>query len=151
MRQELVMKPSRHWLDAAASLCDEIGPEDGLDPRRLSRALETKRQSHKTKQLCKAAQRTLSLSWGGAFGDPILQSLSITDVTPDEGGASLLISFSCKDDGTSSDTTRILAKLHAVQGLLRAAIARSVNRKRVPTLKFKRVRANSEVSSHACT
>jgi hypothetical protein len=80
------MNPSRHWLDVAASLCDEIGPEDGLDPRRLSRALETKRQSPKTKPLCKAGQRTLSLSWGGAFGDPILQSLSITDVTPDEGG-----------------------------------------------------------------
>jgi ribosome-binding factor A len=140
---------TKRWRKSAASLCEEIGPEDGIDSRRLSRAFMTEKGDRKSRQLCKAAQRTLTLLLGGEFGDPLLQCLTLVDVTSDEAGASLLISLRYQNAGSSLHEDRILEKLRAVHGSLRAAVARSVNRKRVPALRFKLLRASSEVISHA--
>lgn len=143
------MDSTKRWRQSAASLCEEIGPEDGVDPRRLSRTFAMEKEGHKSRQLCKAAQRTLSLLLGGEFSDSLLQCLTVVDVTSDEAGASLSISFIYRNAGSPAHEDRILEKLHAVQGSLRAAIARSVNRRRVPVLRFKLMRSDSEVVSHA--
>ena len=143
------MNLTKRWRQNALSLCEEIGPEDGIDSRRLSRTFVMEKEGHKSRQLCKAAQRTLSLLMGGEFSDPLLQCLTVADVTSDEAGASLLISFVLRSAGSPAPEDRILEKLYTVQGSLRAAIARSVNRKRVPALRFKLSRLESEVISHA--
>jgi len=59
------VKISTQWLNEAKKLCDEIGPEDGVDPRLLVKAHRTKNNSRKTMQLCKEAKHTLSLVMAG--------------------------------------------------------------------------------------
>lgn len=143
------MKYSKRWLEGAASLCDEIGAEDGVDPRRLSRVSEGERKRYKSRQLCKAAKQTLSLVMGGALSDPILQGLEVDEVTSSEDGQSLVIAIRCDEVGCTVRGGSILERLYAVQGFLRAEIARSVKRKRVPALRFKAVPASNEVDRDA--
>jgi ribosome-binding factor A len=144
------MKPTKQWLEGAKLLCDAIGPDDGLDSRLLSRSFTHEKTSYKSWQLCKVAKHSLTLVLSGEFSDPMLHNLVIVDVTPHGEGESLLISFSNNAAGSVANDEKILEKLHAIQGSLRAAIARSVKRKRVPALRFKQVQGDSEESSHAC-
>jgi ribosome-binding factor A len=146
---EQVMKPTKQWFERAALLCDEIGPEDGIDSRQLSRIFAEDKISYKSRQLCKVARQTLSLQLSGEFGDPVLQNLVIVDVTSNEDGSTLLVLFSYEDKSSSMKEVKVMDKLQRVQGSLRAAIARSVSRKRVPALRFKQVEANGEESSYA--
>jgi len=143
------MQQTKKWIERARLLCDEIGPEDGIDSRLLSRAVVIEKQSNKGRQLCKVAKRTLSFVLGGELSDPMLQTLLVVDVTSSEAGETLYISISVQDDESAAHAERILQKLNAIQGSLRAAIARSVKRKRVPGLRFKLVQAESEENSHA--
>ncbi len=143
------MKNSKQWLNEAKQLCDELGPEDGVDPRILARKQDTKPKSHKGQQLCKEAKHTLSLVLAGELSDPTLQNLEVVDVTTNEDGQFLYVSVSHIDTGIAPDEHQILIKLQAIQGYLRSAIAQSVKRKRVPAFKFKLVRAPKEVNSYA--
>lgn len=143
------MKPTKQWLERAELLCDEIGPDDGLDSRLLSRTFTHEKTSYKSRQLCKVAKHTLSLVLSGEFSDPMLQNLAVIDVSSNGEGEALCISLSYNDAGSVMDEERILERLHAVQGSLRAEIARSLKRKRVPALRFKLLQADSEESSHA--
>jgi hypothetical protein len=131
-----MMNQSGCWLDRARQLCDEIGPEDGVDPRLQSTAYFSEKPGHKSKQLCKVAQRVLSQMMG-EFRDPKLQALSVLKVTSLHEGRSLLVMLSYEDHCLPEQAALILQSLHAVEGLLRAAIARSVKRKRIAPLKFK--------------
>jgi ribosome-binding factor A len=145
------MKPTKQWLERAALLCDEIGPEDGIDSRQLSRTFIGKKASYKSRRLCKVTRHTLSLLLSGEFADPVLHNLLIEDVTSNEDSSTLLISFSYEGARSSVEEQMVMDKLKRVQGTLRAAIARSVNRKRVPALRFKRVEANGEENRNAHT
>jgi ribosome-binding factor A len=149
MRWELVMKPNRQWLAGARLLCGEIGPEDGIDLRRLPRSNHTMRPGHKVRQLCKSAQRTLTLLIDGEINDSMLRNLLLVDVTPNDAGSSLLISLQYRSTGKIGQKERILEKLQAYQGWLRASIARSLKRRRVPALKFSLIPADSEDESYA--
>ncbi len=143
------MNKSKQWLNEAKQLCDELAPEDGVDPRILARALNTNTKSHKGQQLCKEVKHTLSLVLAGELSDPTLQNLELVDVTTNEDCQFLFVSVSHIDTGIAPDEHQILNKLQAIQGFLRSAIAQSVKRKRVPALKFKLVRAPNEVNSDA--
>lgn len=143
------MKISTQWLNEAKKLCDEIGPEDGVDPRLLVRAHRTKNKSHKTMQLCKEAKHTLSLVIAGELSDAALQNLEVADVAPNADGQYLWVTLYHRDIGVLADERYIEEKLLAIQGYLRAAVAQSIKRKRVPALKFKLVRAQQEVNENA--
>ncbi len=143
------MKESRHWLNEARQLCDELCHEDGLDPRILARSFETKTKTHKNQQLCKKAQHALSLVLAGNVGDPVLQNLEVTEVRSDEHRQFLIVSVRHLDLGLAADEHKTLDKLQAIQGYLRSSIARSVKRKRVPALKFKMLRILNEVNGYA--
>ena len=143
------MKISTQWLNEAKKLCDEIGPEDGVDPRLLAKAYRTKNKSHKTMQLCKEAKQTLSLVMAGELSDAVLQNLEVAEVAPNVDGQYLSVTLYHRDVGVLLDEGAIEEKLLAIQGYLRAAIAQSVKRKRVPALKFKLARAQQEVNENA--
>ncbi len=143
------MNQPKQWLNEAKKLCDEIGPEDGVDPRLLARSIEPKPRCHKVKQLCKEAKHTLSLVLAGELYDPLLKDMDIVEVTADENGQFLCVSMIHVDTGAEPDENLILNKLQAIQGYLRSTIAQSVKRKRVPTLKFKILRAPNEEFSNA--
>jgi hypothetical protein len=130
------MNQSRSWLGRAKNLCAEFGPEDGIDPRQLSKRYLTDKPSHKANQLCKVAQRVLSLVLG-EFNDPLLQSLSVVEVTSLSQGSSLLVTLSYPGVGLPEQEHLIMQSLHAVEGALRAAVARSVKRRRIAALKIK--------------
>ncbi len=130
------MNQSRGWLDRARQLCGEIGEEDGVDPRLLSSTGTAEKKGHKSKQFGKAAKRVLSLKMS-EFSDPKLQSLSILEVTSQHEGQSLLVILCCDDRVSTHQEAELLQKLHALEGSLRAAIARAVKRKRIPSLRFK--------------
>lgn len=141
-------KPTQ-WLNAARQLCDEIGPEDGIDPRYLPRHTETKSRNHKTRQLCREARRILSLILPGEVSDPLLQNLEMVDVTTNDECEFLWVTLIHTDGGVATDNNEIERRLHAMQGFLRSAIARAVRRKRVPALKFKVASTTDEVMNHA--
>ena len=130
------MKHSKDWLNEAKQLCGEIGPEDGIDPRLIARAKDRNPKSHKSRQLGKEARNTLSMVFAGELGDPIFQDLEVIDVAATDDGQFLIVSLARIDNNVETSEAEILEKCHSVHGYLRAAIAWSVKRKRVPTLKF---------------
>jgi len=134
------MNQSKDWLNEARQLCGEFGLEDGIDPRVIARAMDRKTKSHKSKQLGKEARHTLSMVFAGDLSDPVFQDLEIIDVAATDDGQFLIVSLTCVDTSLEIDESQILEKCRAVQGYLRSAIASSVKRKHVPTLKFELMR-----------
>jgi ribosome-binding factor A len=143
------VKKSKNWLNEATKLCDELDHEDGVDPRVLARKYKETATNHKNQQLCKEAQHTLSLVLNGELRDPVFDNLEIVDVSTNKDGQFLLVSINHINTGTPPDEKQILNRLQAIQGYIRSAIAQSVNRKRVPSLKFKLLQAPNEENSDA--
>jgi len=125
------MKPDAKLLDAMRQLCDEIGPEDGLDPRHIKRARARKerRDDRKTRQLCGQVARALALALPTAH-DPRLREALVDEVTPDPDASRLRVRLAHADPGG------LMAALPAARGWLRAEAARSITRKRAPGLVF---------------
>jgi ribosome-binding factor A len=129
------MKSRRESLRAIASLCDTIGPEDGIDPRHIRRGEPRTRSERKVRQLCKQAEVALHLAFG-AVGDIDLNDLLVERVEPAPDASRLLVVVRPSDP--ESDMTEALA-LEAVTragGLLRDAVSAAIHRKRMPVLTF---------------
>ncbi len=142
------MKDRKTWLKQAKQLCDSIGPEDGLDPRALAKA-SARTMSHKNQQFCSAARHAIALVLSGELGDPAFQELELLDVSLNEDGQFIIVTIRYFGDGLLANEQQAASKLQAVQGYLRSAIARSVNRKRVPGIRFNLFSAMDEVGSDA--
>lgn len=143
------MNQSKNWRTVANKLCAEIGPEDGIDPRIIARAMDKKSKGHKSQQLGKEAWHTVSIIFSGELSDPLFQDIEVLDVTVSDDGQFLVIALSQVDTGYEFDQAIVLEKCRAVQGYLRSAIADTVHRKRVPSLKFEWVPIKNEVSRDA--
>lgn len=130
------MKQSKDWLNEARKFCGDIGPDDGIDPRFIARTMDRKARNHKSRQLSKEARHTLSMIFSGELGDPVFHELEVVDVAAADDDQFLIVSLARLDKNVEASEAQILEKCQAVQGFLRAAIAGSVKRKRVPTLKF---------------
>lgn len=63
--------------------CDELGPDDGIDPRILFRN-EHRRSpdDRKLQQLCSQSARAMQFALAGLCSDPILQELDVLHVEP---------------------------------------------------------------------
>jgi len=86
-------------------------------------------------QLCKEAARALEATLACDCRDPILNDVDIVSVTP--GGSnqlSVAVAYAGEDAGV--DAEEVLARLSGVAGFLRSEVARAVNRRRVPELRF---------------
>jgi ribosome-binding factor A len=143
------MKQSKNWLKEARSLCAEPGPEDGIDPRIIARAMNRKPRGHKSEQLSKQALHTLSMVFAGELTDPVFGELEILDVTTSDDGQFLTVTFSVSDPELLPAESLILEKCNSIEGYLRSTIARSVQRKRIPALKFKIVLVENKENSYA--
>ncbi|WP_428242763.1 ribosome-binding factor A [Gynuella sp.] len=129
------MAISKKWLHEAEQLCDEPGPEDGLDPRYLARFCLT-RKTKRNQPLEKVAQRTISLLLMAELADDVFRDIEVAAVQLSEDGQFLWVSI-YHYSSVQAQLETVLQELNAVQGYLRAQVARVVNRKRVPVLKFK--------------
>jgi ribosome-binding factor A len=103
-----------------------------------SRAQRTRRnkESRKAKQLCRQVAETLELVLSGDCRDERLQSLHVISVVPAPNSSRLLVTVSADLPIEEFDRQEILASLDRQTGRLRAEVAASINRKRVPALVF---------------
>jgi ribosome-binding factor A len=107
-------------------------PGGPLRPQFDSHTFRQDKPDHKTAALCKQVQRALSMTLSGECGDPLLQSLLVESVSPAPHAGHLLVRLLARE-GSPAD---ILVRLEQVAGLLRSAMAASINRKRTPQLSF---------------
>src|SRR5688572_22062729 len=132
-RWERWMKSRRHKRSRANGALPFVDPifADAMVPHRARGALRDERKEkpdHKTMQLCRAAERALSLALAGECGDDVLRLLYVASVLPAPDASRLLVCVVLprgSDDVTMED---VLARLSRVQGLLRASVARAVTR-----------------------
>jgi ribosome-binding factor A len=117
--------------DFSSSLDKEFSAaleEEGAG-RRRSRG---RHQEHKTRQLCSQVQRALNLALTDLPGAD-LGAVFVSDVLPAPGSGDLLVYVAVPEDRAVAD---VLAELRALAPRLRAEVARSITRKRVPELSF---------------
>ncbi len=91
---------------------------------------------YKTAQLCKQAFRIISLTLAGDCRDPVLQGLIVASVAPAPNAHHLLITLWLKPGDSPPDFALVYQRLEQVKGLLRAAIAADICRKKVPEIDF---------------
>lgn len=131
------MKSKKNWNRRADDLAADLHDDDGIDPRK-----DRSRNGHRSEgfdrkmlQLCKEAARALEATLACDCRDPILNDVDIVSVTP--GGSnqlSVAVAYAGEDAGV--DAEEVLARLSGVAGFLRSEVARAVNRRRVPELRF---------------
>jgi ribosome-binding factor A len=131
-------KSSRRQLQ---SLCGEIRPDDGVDPRDLFRSPTNRKVTNrKTLQLCSQVADTLNLVLSGECADDVLQSLHVVAVKPAPNASQLLVMVSPSPAGQDLDPLVVLERLARANGRLRSEVAAAIVRKRAPQLVFQYVR-----------
>ena len=94
-----------------------------------------KKIDHKTRQLCRQAQRALTLALAGECGDDVLRDLYVESVEPMGSAAQLLVRVVASRQ-VELPIVEILARLNAQSPRLRAIVAQSICRKKAPNLSF---------------
>ena len=131
------MKSSKEWFKAVSLLCGEVCPGDGVNPRYDSTRSGRKTSRHKMSQVCKKASKVLVSIFQGETIEPILSSLQIVSVELDGEGQYLSVTIGHTNKDIEYDEFDIQLALSRAKGYLRTELAQSINRKRVPMLKFK--------------
>ena len=109
--------------------CDELLEGDGLDPR-YDRGFTHKVANRKALQLCAQVRDSLNLVLA-SLSDDALRDLYVDSVIPAPDSTQLLAIVI-----TVNDPDEVSQHIHKASGLLRSEVATSINRKRVPNLKF---------------
>lgn len=118
------------------SLCGEIHPDDGVDPKDFFRPSRRRNSNHrKAQQLCQQVAETLSLVLSGDFGEE-LSDLRIVAVTPAPDATQLLVLVAPAFADRMLDPNVVMARLTAAAGHLRSEVASAITRRRAPKLLF---------------
>jgi ribosome-binding factor A len=117
------------------SSCAEIGPDDNVDPRTFFQKRATNKTNRKALQLCSEVAKTVSYALAWELGDDVLGRLQVESVVPAPDSTHLLITVSLTEP-SELVTEDILKRLRHVTGKLRALVAASIHRRRVPDLAF---------------
>jgi ribosome-binding factor A len=136
-------KPSRRQL---LSSCNELGPDDGVDPRTFFRKPSGRGLNRKALQLCSQISRILSAVLAWETGDDRLLGVVVESVEPAPDSTRILVTVSVPALREEGDAGQVLACLNGFTGKLRAEIAAAIHRKRVPELLF-RVVGRGEVDA----
>ena len=122
------------------SLCGEVHPDDGVDPRDLFRSPTNRKVTNrKTLQLCSQVADTLNLVLSGECADEVLQSLHVVTVRPAPDASQLLVIVG-PSSAQNLDPLVALEHLARANGRLRSEVAAAIVRKRAPQLMFQYVR-----------
>ena len=108
-----------------ALLGDEQPARKSFDPR----------EDHKTRQLCQQVKRALMLAMAGECDDDLLREIYVDAVEPMGNGSQLLVTVMVPST-VESPLWEVLARLNDRSARLRAGVAQSICRKRVPGLSF---------------
>jgi ribosome-binding factor A len=106
------------------------------DSGRESRRGRNSRGQQKTLQLCRQAERALSLALAGECGDDVLRSLYVDSVVPAPDATQLLVRLVIPTAARDVRADEVLVRLDRVHGILRHAVAEAITRKRAPELAF---------------
>lgn len=129
------MANRRQRRDELRQWCAEAGPEDGADPRDFHKRESEKPNNRKALQLCEQVRRALYWAMGTECDAPTLQCVEVVSVEPAPTSARLLVTFAVTDEGASVED--VSEQLGQSAGLLRAEVARSINRRKTPELIFR--------------
>ena len=114
--------------------CDQIGPEDGIDPRELLRKMTSNKQDRKALQLCRQVERTVSLVASGELNDDRIRDLQLVSVIPAPHSNHLLVTFQASELLPGDELLELDALLASHRGRIRSAIAADINRKKTPDI-----------------
>src|SRR5207244_650002 len=98
-------KPSRQQV---SSSCDELGSEDGTDPRIFFRKSSRKKTNRKALQLCGQIAQTISAVLAWESGDDLLRSLIVEAVEPAPDSTRVLVIVSFVSPAPVADIGQIL-------------------------------------------
>ncbi|WP_145240774.1 ribosome-binding factor A [Urbifossiella limnaea] len=117
-------------------MTDELGPEDGTDPKDWHRKPwnAPRGAGRKAHQLCRQVAEVLHAAVGGC-ADPVVQPLTVAYVTPAPHTGRLRVTTMLPADGSISRTAAE-AGLARAAGRLRGEVAAVVNRRHAPELVF---------------
>jgi len=94
------------------------------------------RGRQKAMQLCRQAQRALSLALEGECDDDVLRSAYVMSVEPAPDATQLLVRLVIPRSAGDVRADEVMTRLARVHGVLRRAVAEAVTRKRAPELTF---------------
>lgn len=117
------------------SLCGLIGPGDGDDPRLESKRRNAAHGGRKARQLCAQAAEALNFALA-ASSDEILAGLTVRSVEP-SGDPTRLIATLLVPAHDPTEPDVLLQRLDRASGHLRSEVARSITRRKAPTLAFR--------------
>jgi ribosome-binding factor A len=118
--------------------CGELHADDGTNPRDDRRSDRHSRPDRRTQRASRAAARSLAAAMT-ELNDPILCELEIVRVAATASGVlEVEVNWAAgalpKDPGAAPAA---LARLALVRGYLRSGLARDLNRRRTPELRFR--------------
>jgi ribosome-binding factor A len=122
-------------LRAIAALCDEMGPEDGVDPHRIRRRKRGNKKNKKAEQVSRQAEVTIQLVLG-ALLDDALQDLRVVCVEPAPDSRRLRVLLEPRRGRPPMAEREAAEALRKVERLLRMKVASALHRKRAPSLTF---------------
>jgi ribosome-binding factor A len=102
------------------------------------------REDRKTLQLCRQVQHALMLALSGECADGVLREISVESVEPMGTASQLLVRVGVPPE-LGQPSFEVLARLENRSARLRAIVARSICRKRVPTLVFVAIPAGASL------
>ncbi len=119
--------------------CQEIGPEDGVDPREsIRRALIEKatqpKLDRKALQLCRQVERTLAFVLSGELNDDRIRDLQIMSVVPAPHTNHLLATLQSCVPLEQDELIELDAALASHKSRVRAAMAADINRRKTPDI-----------------
>ncbi len=115
---------------------DQFDVEDRQWITDHSRAPGDSKEGRKARQLCRQVSDTLDLVLSGDCRDEVLQSLRVISVLPAPNSSRLLVTVAADLPIEQFDRRQILDALDDQAGRLRAEVAATIHRKRVPVLVF---------------
>jgi ribosome-binding factor A len=128
------------------TVCGEVGPDDGVDPRELARAGTKRRRGagrppegpgRKARQLGRQVAEALDAVLAGESRDELLAGLRVVSVTPAPDASRLLVTVVPRPPFDRLDPAEVLARLGRASGWLRTEVAAAVTRRKAPTLAFR--------------
>ena len=129
----------KHWKGRASAAQSGGGSAEELFEQSLRGAGDEQRKpfdaraDRKTLQLCRQVQRALMLALAGECSDDLLREILVDSVEPMDGAGHLLVRVIVPAE---IPVLEVLLRLNERAGRLRALVAGSICRKRVPMLSF---------------
>ena len=117
------------------SLCGDLGPGDGLDPRLEKQGSSGRQVSRKARQLCSQAAEALSFALA-ASADEYLSGLTVRSVEPGPDSLRLIATLSPPTTETFAPAD-LIERLDRASGHLRSEVARSITRRKAPAIAFR--------------